>query len=61
MAEDMEAAWLLGREIDLGAYLATANALRRLLTTVGLKRVPKDLVPDLKSYLRSQSAEASDA
>jgi hypothetical protein len=41
---------------DLAAYTTTSNALRRLLETVGLKRRPRDVTPDLSSYI-SQAAE----
>ena len=41
-----EAAILLGQEVSLGDYLQMANTQRRLLQTLGLKRVPKDITPD---------------
>jgi hypothetical protein len=36
---------------DLGMYVTTSNALRRLLETVGLQRRAKDVTPDIKTYL----------
>ncbi len=51
MAEDMETAWLSGRPIDVAAYTALVNVQRRLLTTVGLKRQPRDVTPDLDDYI----------
>src|ERR1700685_4695167 len=41
MLEHLEAAWLTGNGLDVGAYTALANLLRRLLTTVGLGRRPR--------------------
>jgi len=37
---------------DLDAYLKTANVLRRLLQTLGLKRRPRDVGPTLMDILR---------
>jgi hypothetical protein len=51
MAEDMETAWLSGRPIDVAAYTALVNVQRRLLATVGLKRQPRDVTPDLDDYI----------
>jgi hypothetical protein len=36
---------------DLELYQRTANSLRRLLESVGIKRVPRDVTP-LKDYLQ---------
>ena len=36
-----EAEWALGQPLALTDYLATANCLRRLLTSLGLERSPK--------------------
>ena len=35
-----------------------ANAQKRLLETVGLRRVPRDVTPSLAEYLRSRGAGA---
>ena len=51
MAEDMETAWLSGQPVDVAAYTALVNVQRRLLTTVGLKRQPRDVTPDLDDYI----------
>jgi hypothetical protein len=32
-----------GEQIDAGEYCAVSNTLRRVLVTIGLKRVPKDI------------------
>lgn len=59
MADDMETAWLSGRPIDVAAYTALVNVQRRLLTTVGLKRQPRDVTPDLDAYVASKAPAAS--
>lgn len=53
-----EAAILLGQEVSLGDYLQMANTQRRLLQTLGLKRVPKDITPDPLDYAREHSEAA---
>jgi len=53
--EDQEVRWLSGQEMDPGTYTTTINALRRVLETVGLRRVPKN-VPDLQAYLSARKA-----
>jgi hypothetical protein len=45
-----EACILLGMEVSLPDYLQMANTQRRLLQTLGLKRVPKDITPDPLQY-----------
>ena len=42
LLEDMEACWLLGKPIDAAQYTTLTNSFRRLLETVGLKRVARD-------------------
>jgi hypothetical protein len=44
--------------IDL--YSRLVNAQRRLLETVGMKRVPKDVTPTLHEYLNRKPDEAKD-
>jgi hypothetical protein len=44
----------------LDLYQRTANSLRRMLETLGLKRVPKDVSPPpIGEYLRSIDAEVT--
>lgn len=54
MCEHMEAAWLTGKGLDVGAYSALVNVQRRLLATVGLQRRPRDVTPDLASYIKER-------
>jgi hypothetical protein len=53
-----EACILLGQEVSLGDYLQMANTQRRLLQTLGIKRVPKDITPDPLDYAREHSEAA---
>ena len=46
-------------QIDL--YQRTANSLRRLLESVGIKRVPRDVTPDLRDYLEGKAGETEAA
>src|SRR5438445_9375067 len=59
MLEDMAARWLLGQPVDPALYATLSNAERRLLETVGLKRVSRDVTPNLASYLSARSAQAA--
>jgi hypothetical protein len=51
---DQEAKYLKGRLINVGEYCAVANAQRRLFEAVGTTRRPKDVTPDLQSYLATK-------
>ena len=46
IVEDCEVRWLERKPVDLDTYLAAVNAQRRVLVTVGLDRVPRDVTPD---------------
>ncbi len=51
-----EAAWLAGGvELD-SSYLAAVGALRRVLATVGLERQPREIVPELQTYIASKES-----
>jgi hypothetical protein len=52
LAESQEAAWLSGKPVDAALLCTLGNAARRLLETVGLRRVPKP-VQSLQNYLAS--------
>jgi hypothetical protein len=55
-SERQEAEWANGRPFDLAAYSVTANCLRRLFETLGLRRVSRDVTPSLQSYLQAKAA-----
>src|SRR6516164_5413419 len=59
LAEHLEARWLSGEEIDPAVYCTIANAQKRLLELVGLRRLPRDVTPSLTDYLRSHNAAPS--
>jgi hypothetical protein len=50
----MEAKLSAGIEIDIDKFTRSASHLRRILETLGLERVSKD-VTDIRSYLASKS------
>lgn len=49
--EQREAELGEGGEFDAGAYATIANALRRLLSDLGLERRARDITPSLSDYL----------
>src|SRR5260370_31160896 len=61
--EDFETRWCLGEVVELPDYLQAINVQRRLLATLGLERRPRDVSPDVRTYLRDAAArhEASEA
>ncbi|MDO9411982.1 MAG: hypothetical protein Q7T81_05335 [Pseudolabrys sp.] len=52
--EDFETRWLKGEGIAVDEYMVAVNAQRRVLVTLGLKRVARDITP-LADYLRRKS------
>jgi hypothetical protein len=55
LAEHLEARWLSGEQIDPALYCTIANAQKRLLEVVGLRRVPRQVTPTLEEYARRVS------
>jgi hypothetical protein len=53
MAADIEARWIAGSQIDPLCLATIANAQRRLLETIGLKRQANDVTPSLDSYMKA--------
>jgi hypothetical protein len=56
--EVMEAEAANGREIDLDTYGQLTDRLDRVLSRLGIKRQPRDVTPDLRTYI-AQKREAS--
>src|SRR5262245_61574047 len=56
MLEHIETGWLAGGDMDVAGYATLTNNLRRLLTTIGLKRQPRDVLPDLNDYIAKGGA-----
>jgi hypothetical protein len=46
--------------LDLDLYQRTANSLRRMFESVGIKRVARDVTPRLPDYLEDLYAEAAE-
>jgi hypothetical protein len=55
LREALDARVLNSEPIDTAQYCRLANTLRRCLATLGLQRVPRDVTPDLSSYLQAQA------
>src|SRR6056297_2366099 len=55
-AEEREAELAKGEEFDAQAYATVANAMRRLLSDLGLHRASRDVTPDLQTYIRGQAS-----
>jgi hypothetical protein len=58
MLQDLEAAWLSGKAINLSEFATLVNALSRTLVRLGLKRVPRDLELDPLEYAAKHSEAA---
>lgn len=56
MVDDLEARWLRGEKVDFGELSALANTRRREAEAIGLDLTPRDITPDLQSYLRMKAA-----
>lgn len=54
-AEDAEAALARGEEFDVATYATAANAMRRLLSDLGLERRAKDVTPALADYIAGKA------
>ena len=55
LLEDKETRLLMGKRSDLSNYLATVNAQRRVLETLGLSRRMRDVTPDLREYVGARN------
>ncbi len=58
--EAAEAAYARGEDFDIAAYSSTANALRRLLTDLGLERRAKDVTPPLADYIAERAGRPAE-
>jgi hypothetical protein len=57
LSEDLETRWLSGQAMDPQTYTMLANCQRRLLETVGLRRVPRELNPHDKELVKLYQEE----
>lgn len=58
ITQDAEANWLSRNPVDLALYGTLADRQRRILEALGLKRVARDVTPDVDSYLRQKRVAA---
>ena len=49
--EDAESSMARGEDIDISEFTTATNALRRLLSDLGLERKARDITPTLDRYL----------
>ena len=54
MIEDLGSRWLSGEPIDPTMFATLTNSARRLFETVGLQRVPREVVPTVDRYLAGE-------
>lgn len=59
--EERESELAQGQDFDAGQYATISNALRRLLSDLGLQRVARDVTPDLQTYLRQRATSTAPA
>ena len=53
--EERESELAQGQDFDALQYSTVSNALRRLLSDLGLQRVARDVTPDLASYIAGKA------
>ncbi len=58
LREALDAKALNGERIDVAEYCRISNSLRRLLSTIGLQRIPKDITPSASEYVAQRAAQA---
>lgn len=55
LRERLDTRALNGQRIDAAEYCRIANSLRRVLATIGLRRVAKNVTPDLGDYIAGRT------
>ena len=58
LATVSEAKLLNGEAIDIGELVSLGNAQRRILSTLGLQRIARDVTPDLRDYLEATKKQS---
>jgi hypothetical protein len=61
LLEEQEVQIASGKEIDVSAYSHMSSTLVRLAARIGLKRVSRDVTPDLREYLEATARPKDDA
>jgi hypothetical protein len=54
--EAAEVEFASGGELDVATYSTVSNAMRRLLTDLGLERRSRDVTPSLSDYIAGKGA-----
>ena len=57
-AETMEAGLARGEAMDLTSYTQLVSTLVRVASRLGINRVPRDVTPDIKTYLSRRASNA---
>ena len=57
-AETIESALVDGKPVDMESYLKIVSACNRTFTTIGLKRLPRDITPSPREYADQFDAKA---
>jgi hypothetical protein len=57
--EQCETDMASGKPIDIGEFTTATNALRRLLSDLGLERRARDITPTLAEYINARSGKAT--
>jgi hypothetical protein len=60
MLDDLNVRVLLGEKVDPFVYCQVTSTLTRVASRLGLRRKPKDITPDLGSYLADRRHEPPD-
>jgi len=55
--EEREAELANGEQFDAGEYATISNALRRILSDLGLHRVSRDVTPTLADYINAKGTD----
>jgi hypothetical protein len=56
-AEEMEARYSEGEQIEISKHVKISSTMVRLAGRIGMKRVRKNITPDLKHYIEAQDTE----
>ncbi len=56
--EQAEASMAAGTDLDIQEFTTATNALRRLLSDIGLERRAREIVPTLTEYLAERAVDA---
>jgi hypothetical protein len=61
VAEHLEASWIAGHAIDVGALTTLTNTISRVCGQLGLERKPRDITPSIEQFAAELAAEKAAA